>query len=85
VQQTRFQQAVEAANGQLQLIGRVRDPREYASGPADLVETHGQGYVDSIKQAVDLTADAWKAHAIQLERGVDAAPDKARSASRQGA
>ena len=48
------------------------------------METHGQGYVDSIKQAVDIRADAWKAHVDRLERGVDAAPDKARSAPRQG-
>ena len=84
MQQTVFQQIVEAANDQLQLIARMRNPREYASAQANLVKEHGQRYVDSIKQAVDITAEAWKVHADRLDKGVDAI-DKAQSASRKAA
>src|SRR5918992_4514475 len=60
VQQGVLRQAAEAANEQLQLIGRVRDPREFASAQADLVKRYGQRYVDSVKRSVDIVAEAWE-------------------------
>lgn len=85
VQQSAFQQAIEAVNDQLQLLGRVRDPREYASAQADLVKEHGQRYVDSIKQAIDITAEGWRAHADRLEQAVNRASDNTRSVPRKAA
>ncbi len=81
VQQDVLRQATEAANEQLQVISRVRDPREFANAQADLVKRHGQRYVDSIKQAVDMTAQAWEEQAKRLEKGAGAAADKAQQAT----
>jgi phasin family protein len=81
IQQDVFKQTIEAANEQLQVISRVRHPREFADAQAGLVKRHGQRYVDSIKQAVDITAEAWEEQADRLKRGVDAAADKAQRAT----
>jgi hypothetical protein len=66
-QQALIQQAYEAANDQLQVISKVRDPREFAAAQADLVKTHGQRYVDTVKQAVDLSVEAWQEYGNKLE------------------
>lgn len=67
IQQNLIQQAYEATNDQLQVISKVRDPREFASAQADLVKTHGQRYVDSINQVIDVTAEAWKEYGNRLD------------------
>ena len=67
IQQDIFKGAVEAGSEQLQLASRVRDPREFASAQADLLKKHGQRYVDSVKQAVDVVAEAWQEHADRLK------------------
>jgi phasin family protein len=81
VQQSALKQTAEAANDQLQLIGRVRDPREFASAQADLAKRHGQRYVDSVKQAVDIIAEGWQEYGDRLEKGLNAATDQAQKAA----
>lgn len=81
IQQGAFNQAVEATNDQLQLISRVKDPREYAAAQAELVKNHGQRYADSVKEAVEVVADAWQEYSDRLERGANAVADKAQRAS----
>src|SRR5680860_472239 len=76
VQQNMMQQTYEAANEQMQLISRIRDPREFASAQADLVKNHGQKYADSIKQVVDGLAQAWQEYGDKLENTMDAAVDE---------
>jgi hypothetical protein len=81
VQQNVLSQAAEAANDQLQVVSRVRDPREFASAQAGLVKTHGQRYVDSVKQAVDIVAEAWEAYGDRLEQSANAVTNKAKQAA----
>jgi phasin family protein len=83
VQQDLLGQAVEATNDQLQLVGRVRDPREFASAQADLAKRHGQRYVESVKQAVDIVADAWQEYGDRIEKTINATTDKAQRAGRK--
>ena len=74
IQQSMMQQTYEAANEQMQLLSRIRDPREFASAQAELVKNHGQRYTDSMKQVVDDLAQAWQEYGDRLEKtGDDAA------------
>ena len=79
VQQSMFRQAAEAANEQLQLISRVRDPREFASAQADLVKRHGQLYTDQLKKTVEVIAQGWAEYANRLESSANTVTDKAQS------
>jgi hypothetical protein len=81
VQQAVFNQAFEAANDQLQLISRVRGPREYVSAQADLVKNHGQRYADSMKRAIDIVAEAWQEYSDRLEKSTKAVTGKAQRAA----
>ncbi len=85
IQQGLCSQALEAANDQLQLVGQVRDPREFASAQADLVKRHGQRYADSLTQAVEAVADAWQAYGERLAQGLDQATDQAQRTARKAA
>ena len=85
VQQELCNQAYEAANEQLQLLSRARDPQEYASAQAELVESHGQRYINSINKAVNIMAEAWQACGDRLEHTLNGAAAKARSASKKAA
>jgi phasin family protein len=76
VQQGVLNHTIEAANDQLQVIGRVRNPREFASAQAELVKTYGQRCVDSLKRTVDIVAEGWQEYGDRLEKGVNAATDK---------
>lgn len=67
VQQDVISQIAEATKDQLQVISKVRDPREFASAQAELVKTHGQRYVDSLKQVIDATVKAWQDYGSHLE------------------
>ncbi|MBA3730819.1 MAG: phasin family protein [Gammaproteobacteria bacterium] len=77
IQQSMMQQTYEAANEQMQLLTRIRDPREFASAQADLVKNHGQRYTDSIKQVVDDLAQAWQEYGDRLENTKDTATGEA--------
>ncbi|MBA2410140.1 MAG: phasin family protein [Gammaproteobacteria bacterium] len=66
-QQALIQQSYEAANDQLQVMSKVHDPREFAAAQADLVKTHGQRYVETVKQAIDVSADAWQEYGNKVE------------------
>jgi phasin family protein len=81
VQHGMIRQLNETATEQMKLMSQVRDPKEFAKAQAELVKTQGQRYVDSVKQAVDITAEAWQQYADRFEQGVSAAADKARTAS----
>jgi phasin family protein len=85
VQQSMMQQTYEAANEQLQLISRIRDPREFAAAQAQLVKNHGQKYVDTIKQTVDSLAQAWEEYGSRLEGTMDTAAEKTRQATNTAA
>jgi phasin family protein len=77
IQRDVLRQATEVAYEQLQAINRVRDPREFANTQAELVKRHGQRLVDSIKQAVDITAQAWEEQAERLDGTANVAINKA--------
>ena len=81
IQQGMLKQASEAANEQLQLIGRVRDPREFATAQADLVKRHGQLYTDQLKRSVDVMAQTWQEYGNRLAKSADTVTDKTQSAA----
>jgi phasin family protein len=85
VQQDVLHQASEVANEQLQLISRVRDPREFASAQGDLAKRHGQRYVESVKQAVDIVAEVWEEYGNRIEKTMNTATYKAQQGSRRAA
>lgn len=76
-----FNQAVQLIGDQLQLMGRVPDPREFAFAQADLLMSHGHRYVDSVRQAVDVIAKAWLEYGERLENGASAAAVKRQRAA----
>lgn len=81
IQQDAIQQAYAAANDQVQLVSRIRDPREFASSQAELVKTYGQRYVDSVKQAIDVTAEAWQEYGDRVEQGTKSVANTAQRAA----
>ena len=81
IQQGLLKQGAEAANEQLQLLSRVREPREFASGQAELVKRHGQLYADQVKKTTDVIAEAWQEYGQRLEKSADTVTDKAPSAT----
>jgi hypothetical protein len=81
VQQGLLKQGSEAANEQLQLLSRVREPREFASAQAELVKRHGQLYVEQLQKTVDVVAEAWQEYGQRLEKSADTVTDKAPSAT----
>jgi hypothetical protein len=81
VQQGLFKQGAEAANEQLQLLSRVREPREFASAQAELVKRHGQLYADQVKKTTDVIAEAWQEYGQRLEKSANTITDKAPSAT----
>lgn len=81
VQRGMFSQAVEAANEQMQVLARIRDPREFATAQADLVKSYGQKYVESVNEAVDIVADAWQEYGEKMEKTVNSVNDKAQKAA----
>jgi hypothetical protein len=85
VQQELLNQAYEAANEQLQLISRVKAPREYAAAQADLVNSHGQRYVNSINKAVEIVAEAWQEYGDRLEHTINMTASKVRSTAKKAA
>jgi hypothetical protein len=81
IQQGLFKQGSEAANEQLQLLARVREPREFASAQAELVKRHGQLYADQVKKTTDVIAEAWQEYGQRLEKSANTVTDKAPSAT----
>jgi hypothetical protein len=81
VQQGLLKQGAEAANEQLQLLSRVREPREFASAQAELVKRHGQLYADQVKKTTDVIAEAWQEYGQRLEKSANTITDKAPSAT----
>jgi len=81
VQQGLLKQGSEAANEQLQLLARVREPREFASAQAELVKRHGQLYVEQLQKTVDVVAEAWQEYGQRLAKSTHTVTDKAPSAA----
>ena len=81
VQQGLLKQGSEAANEQLQLLRRVREPREFASAQAELVKRHGQLYADQVKKTTDVIAEAWQEYGDRLAKSADTVTAKAPSAT----
>jgi hypothetical protein len=81
IQQGLFKQGAEAANEQLQLLSRVREPREFAAAQAELVKRHGQLYADQVKKTTDVIAEAWQEYGQRLAKSADTVTDKAPSAT----
>jgi hypothetical protein len=81
VQQGLLKQGSEAANEQLQLLARVREPREFATAQAELVKRHGQLYADQVKKTTDVIAEAWQEYGQRLEKSANTVTDKAPSAT----
>lgn len=81
IQQNLIQQAFEATNDQLQVWSKMNDPREFASAQADLIKTHGQRYADTVKQAVDVTVEAWQEIGSRVEETGREVSSKAERAS----
>jgi hypothetical protein len=77
IQQRVVRQALEASNEQLQLVGRVRKPRAFASAQAE----HGQRYVENVQEAVDVVAEAWQDCGERLEGTINTVTDKAKRAT----
>ncbi|MBA2409076.1 MAG: phasin family protein [Gammaproteobacteria bacterium] len=76
VQRNMFSQAVEAANEQMQVLARIREPREFATAQADLVKSYGQKYVESVNEAVDIVVEGWQEYGDKLEKSVNSVTDK---------
>ena len=81
VQQGLLKQGAEAANEQLQLLSRVREPREFASAQAELVKRHGQLYVEQLQKAVDVVAGVWQEYGDRLAKSANTVTDKPPSAA----
>jgi phasin family protein len=80
IQQRVVRQAIQVSNEQLQLVGKARDPRAFANAQADLVKRHGQRYVESVQEAVDVVAEAWQDCGDRLEGTLNTVTDKAQRA-----
>lgn len=66
VQQEILKQSVERNNEELQLISRLRDPREYATAKAELIKRHGDRYVETINKTIDITVAAWQEYGNRI-------------------
>jgi phasin family protein len=81
IQQRVVRQAVEASQEQLQLAGKVRDPRAFASAQADLAKRYGQRYVENVQEAVDVVTEAWQDYGNRLQGTINTMRDKAQRAA----
>jgi hypothetical protein len=73
-----FNLVMEAASEQMQLIGQVRDPKQYAWAQAGLLKNHGQRYVDSVKDSVNIIVEAWRQYGDRPEQTARMVTDDAR-------
>jgi hypothetical protein len=78
VSANQFNLVMEAANEQMQLIGQVRDPKQYAWAQAGLLKNHGQRYVDSVKDSVNIIVEAWRQYGDRPEQTARMVTDDAR-------
>jgi gas vesicle protein len=85
IQRDVFNQAIDAAGEELQLITEVRDPRDFASAQADLVKGYGQKYVDCVNEAIGILSEAWDEYGQQLQESVNGARERARRAAQAAA
>lgn len=83
VQQEILQQSTERTSDEMQLISRLRDPREYATAKAELIKRYGDRYVETINKSIDITVAGWKEYADRLESSADTAASKTRTAAKK--
>lgn len=76
-----FNQAIALNNDQLQIMSKVRDPKEFANAQAELVKIHGQRYVDSVKEGVDAMVEAWRQYGERLESSTGEVAAKTKQAA----
>jgi phasin family protein len=81
IQQRAVRQAIQASHEQLQLAGKVRDPRAFASAQADLAKRYGQRYVENVQEAVDVVAEAWQDCGARVEGTINTVTAKAQRAT----
>jgi hypothetical protein len=75
VQREQFDRALEAAREQLQLVCQAKDPREFASAQANLLQNYGQRYVQSVNEALTLMSGAWQEYQDQFKKSMSTAAD----------
>jgi hypothetical protein len=83
VQQGALSQTFEAATDQLELIGKVKDPHEYASAEAELMKSYGQRYADSLKQVVDIMVDVWEQYGDRWEKATNTVTGKVKQPTKK--
>ena len=76
-----FNQFVEAAIERVQLIGQVRDPKQYASAQVGLIKSQGRRYVDSVNDSVNIVVEVWQQYGGHLEQTARTMTDDARPAT----
>jgi hypothetical protein len=81
IQRDQFNQALEAARDQLQLISQMRDPRGFAAAQADLLKGYSEKYLDSVNEAVDIVTQAWEEYGKQVEKSMKTATDAVQRAA----
>ncbi len=81
IQQRLVRQAIEASREQLQLCGKVGDPRAFADAQAELVKRHGERYVKFVHNALDVVTEAWQDCGARLEGTINTVTDKAKRAT----
>jgi hypothetical protein len=75
VQRKTFSDAVEAIQAQVQLIGKMNTPREFANVQAHLVKEYGQKYADSISATAEFVAQALQEYGDRFEELKSATDD----------
>jgi hypothetical protein len=75
VQRKIFSDAVEAIQAQVQLIGKINAPREFANVQAHLVKEYGQKYADSISATAEFVAQALQEYGDRFEELKSATDD----------
>ena len=81
IQQRVVRQAMEAGNEQLQLAGKALQPQAFADAQAELVKRHGQRYVESVQEAIDVVAEAWRNYSARMEETSHSVTNKAQRAT----
>jgi len=75
LQRKSFSDAVEAIQAQVQLIGKVNAPNEFANVQAHLVKEYGRKYADSISATAEFVAQALQEYGDRFEELKSATDD----------
>jgi len=75
LQRKSFSDEVEAIQAQVQLIGKVNAPNEFANVQAHLVKEYGRKYADSISATAEFVAQALQEYGDRFEELKSATDD----------